>query len=394
MSVWNTIIGQKPVVDMLSRIAEGDPSHLAQSWLFCGPPGSGRSNVALAFAAALECPRHGCGECAVCRSVMAGNHPDVTVMATDKVTIGIDEVRNLVDKSEETPHTAPWHIIIITDVDRMLERTTNVLLKEVEEPAERTIWMLCAPSPQDVLPTIRSRTRLVTLAVPLTRDVAEFIEKDCGVDSRLAARCARLSEGHIGIARLYAMDDQALADRDELIVGVLGLRRVSDAVVLADALLANAEVQATATVDKAVEREKAEFRRINGLKAKDPIPTVIRSEWNAIGKKNDVKRRSTRIMRDVLDRSLNSIASIYRDVAVIQNGAEDAVGIVNLENRRALYDLAASIGRDDAVHRMELIARARRRLGGNGNPRLDFEALFCSLIVFPAPNAGRVTFGS
>ena len=192
----------------------------------------------------------------------------------------------------------------------MLERTTNVLLKEVEEPAERTIWMLCAPSPQDVLPTIRSRTRLVTLAVPLTRDVAEFIEKDCGVDSRLAARCARLSEGHIGIARLYAMDDQALADRDELIVGVLGLRRVSDAVVLADALLANAEAQATATVDKAVEREKAEFRRVNGLKAKDPIPTVIRSEWNAIGKKNDVKRRSTRIMRDVLDRSLNSIASI------------------------------------------------------------------------------------
>lgn len=271
MSVWNTIIGQKPVVDMLSRIAEGDPSHLAQSWLFCGPPGSGRSNVALAFAAALECPRHGCGECAVCRSVMAGNHPDVTVMATDKVTIGIDEVRNLVDKSEETPHTAPWHIIIITDVDRMLERTTNVLLKEVEEPAERTIWMLCAPSPQDVLPTIRSRTRLVTLAVPLTRDVAEFIEKDCGVDSRLAARCARLSEGHIGIARLYAMDDQALADRDELIVGVLGLRRVSDAVVLADALLANAEAQATATVDKAVEREKAEFRRVNGLKAKDSI---------------------------------------------------------------------------------------------------------------------------
>lgn len=394
MSVWNTIIGQKPVVDMLSGIAEGDPAHLTQSWLFCGPPGSGRSNVALAFAAALECPRHGCGECDVCRSVMAGNHPDVTVMATDKVTIGIDEVRDLVDKSEETPHTAPWHIIIITDVDRMLERTTNVLLKEVEEPAERTIWMLCAPSPQDVLPTIRSRTRLVTLAVPLTRDVADFIEKDCGVDSRLAARCARLSEGHIGIARLYATDDQALADRDELIVGVLGLRRVSDAVVLADTLLANAEAQATATVDKAVEREKAEFRRINGLKPKDPIPTVIRSGWNAIGKKKDMKSRSTRFMRDVLDRSLNSIASIYRDVAVIQNGAEDAVGIVNLENRRALYDLAAGIGRDDAVRRMELIARARRRLGGNGNSQLVFEALFCSLIVFPAPNAGRVTFGS
>ncbi|MDO5688530.1 MAG: DNA polymerase III subunit delta' [Pseudoscardovia radai] len=382
MSVWNTIVGQQPVVDMLRGIAEGDPAHIAQSWLFCGPPGSGRSNVAIAFAAALECPRHGCGECEVCRAILERRHPDVQVMATDKVTIGIDEVRRLVEDSEETPHTSPWRVIIIEDVDRMLERTTNVLLKEVEEPAEHTIWMLCAPSPQDVLPTIRSRTRLVTLAVPQTKDVAAFIEKDCGVDERLALRCARLSEGHIGIARLYAKDDQALADRDELVVGVLNLRRVSDAIVLADTLLKNAKTQAETSVERSVEREKAEFRRINGLKDKDPIPSVLRSRWNAIGKKEDRTRRATRLVRDVLDRSLNSIASIYRDVAVIQNGAVDAVGIVNLENKRAIYDLSARIGREGAVDRMDRIALTRRRLRGNGNAQLDFEALLCSLIVF------------
>ncbi|MFR0558886.1 DNA polymerase III subunit delta' [Pseudoscardovia radai] len=382
MSVWNTIVGQQPVVDMLRGIAEGDPAHIAQSWLFCGPPGSGRSNVAIAFAAALECPRHGCGECEVCRAILERRHPDVQVMATDKVTIGIDEVRRLVEDSEETPHTSPWRVIIIEDVDRMLERTTNVLLKEVEEPAEHTIWMLCAPSPQDVLPTIRSRTRLVTLAVPQTKDVAAFIEKDCGVDERLALRCARLSEGHIGIARLYAKDDQALADRDELVVGVLNLRRVSDAVVLADTLLKNAKTQAETSVERSVEREKTEFRRINGLKDKDPIPSVLRSQWNAIGKKEDRTRRATRLVRDVLDRSLNSIASIYRDVAVIQNGAVDAVGIVNLENKRAVYDLSARIGREGAVDRMDRIALTRRRLRGNGNAQLDFEALLCSLIVF------------
>lgn len=382
MSVWNTIVGQQPVVDMLRGIAEGDPAHIAQSWLFCGPPGSGRSNVAIAFAAALECPRHGCGDCEICRAILERRHPDVQVMATDKVTIGIDEVRRLVEDSEETPHTSPWRVIIIEDVDRMLERTTNVLLKEVEEPAEHTIWMLCAPSPQDVLPTIRSRTRLVTLAVPQTKDVAAFIEKDCGVDERLALRCARLSEGHIGIARLYAKDDQALADRDELVVGVLNLHRVSDAVVLADTLLKNAKTQAETSVERSVEREKTEFRRINGLKDKDPIPSVLRSQWNAIGKKEDRTRRATRLVRDVLDRSLNSIASIYRDVAVIQNGAVDAVGIVNLENKRAIYDLSARIGREGAVDRMDRIALTRRRLRGNGNAQLDFEALLCSLIVF------------
>ncbi len=382
MSVWDSLVGQKPVIDMLSELAKGDPRHLAQSWLFCGPPGSGRSNMALAFAAALECPRHGCGECDVCRAVMSRNHPDVTVLATDKVTIPIEEVREIVEKSEEIPTVAPWHIILIEDVDRMLERTTNVLLKEIEEPAEHTMWLLCAPSAQDVLPTIRSRTRLVNLAVPQTAEVARFLVERCGTEEKLAQRCARLSEGHIGISRLYAVDDQALADRDELVVGVLGLRRVSQAVLLADTLMSNAKSQASASVNREVERDKAEFLRVNGLKPKDVVPAAIRGAWNAIGKKDDVKRRTTRLTRDVLDRSLNSIASVYRDVAVVQAGAVDSVGLVNLENRRAIYDLATRIDRNGAVKRLESIELARRRLNGNGNAQLDFEALFCSLIVF------------
>lgn len=381
MSVWDTIIGQKPVVAMLSGIAEGDSAHLAQSWLFCGPPGSGRSNMAVCFAAALECPRHGCGDCDVCRAVMARRHPDVTVLTTDTVTIGIDSVRALVADSEETPHTAPWRIIIIEDVDRMAERTTNVLLKSIEEPAERTIWILCAPSPADVLPTIRSRTRLVTLAVPRTEDVAAFLESKCGVEKRLALRCARLSEGHIGVARLYATDDQALADRDELVVGVLGMRRVSDAIVLAGGVLKNASTQAEASVSRTVEKEQREFRRINGLGPKDAIPANLRRDWNAIGKKDDVKRRTRRIQTDVLDRSLNTIASVYRDIAVIQNDARDTAGLVNLENRDAEYDLAARLSPAAVVQAMDQISLARRRLHGNGNATLDFEALLCSLLV-------------
>ena len=158
MSVWDSLVGQKPVIDMLSRIAQGDPSQITQSWLICGPPGSGRSNMARAFAAALESPDHGMSAepTRVTQQVLAGTHPDVTVLTTNKVTIGIDQVREIITTSEQMPATAPWRIIIIEDVDRMLERTTNVLLKEIEEPAEHCIWLLCAPSAQDVLPTIRS----------------------------------------------------------------------------------------------------------------------------------------------------------------------------------------------------------------------------------------------
>lgn len=391
MSVWDTIVGQKPVVDQLKAISTGDPKAIAQSWLICGPPGSGRSNVAKAFAAALESPDHGLHDepTKTTREVLAGTHPDVTVLATNKVTIGIDEVRDLIGVSEQMPGTAPWRIIIIEDVDRMLERTTNVLLKEIEEPAEHTIWLLCAPSAQDVLPTIRSRTRIVNLAVPPTKAVAAFLMNtvnptlpdDQRFTEHVAARAARLAEGHIGVARLYATDERVMTDRDELIVGVLGLHRASDAVLLAGNLIDNAKGQAEADVERQAARAEADFRRINGLGERDRIPTNLRGAYNQIAKKDELKRQATRRSRDVLDRALNSIASVYRDVAVMQNNAEEAVGVINLENREAIAELSVRLTRDGAVRRLDEIATARRRLAGNGNPTLLFEALFCALIA-------------
>lgn len=382
MSVWDSLVGQKPVIDMLSRIAQGDPSQITQSWLICGPPGSGRSNMARAFAAALESPDHGMSAepTRVTQQVLAGTHPDVTVLTTNKVTIGIDQVREIITTSEQMPATAPWRIIIIEDVDRMLERTTNVLLKEIEEPGEHCIWLLCAPSAQDVLPTIRSRTRIVNLAVPSTQAVAGFLTSTTNVEPKVAQRAARLAEGHIGIAKLYATDERVMSDRDELVVGVLNLARASDAVLLAGNLIDNAKAQAEADANRITAGQEAEFRRINGLAPSDRIPPKLRGAFNQIAKKDDVKRLVTRRTRDVLDRALNSIASIYRDVAVLQNNAEDSVGLINLENRSSITELSVRLNRAGAVTRLDEVAHARKRLAGNGNPLLVFESLFCALI--------------
>ena len=382
MSVWDSLVGQQPVIDMLSRIAQGDPGQITQSWLICGPPGSGRSNMARAFAAALESPDHGMNDepTRVTQQVLAGTHPDVTVLTTNKVTIGIDQVREIITTSEQMPATAPWRIIIIEDVDRMLERTTNVLLKEIEEPAEHCIWLLCAPSAQDVLPTIRSRTRIVNLAVPSTQAVAGFLTSTTNVEPKVAQRAARLAEGHIGIAKLYATDERVMSDRDELVVGVLNLARASDAVLLAGSLIDNAKAQAEADASRITAGQEAEFRRINGLAPSDRIPPKLRGAFNQIAKKDDVKRLVTRRTRDVLDRALNSIASIYRDVAVLQNNAEDSVGLINLENRSSITELSVRLNRAGAVTRLDEVAHARKRLAGNGNPLLVFESLFCALI--------------
>lgn len=382
MSVWDSLVGQQPVIDMLSRIAQGDPGQITQSWLICGPPGSGRSNMARAFAAALESPDHGMNDepTRVTQQVLAGTHPDVTVLTTNKVTIGIDQVREIITTSEQMPATAPWRIIIIEDVDRMLERTTNVLLKEIEEPAEHCIWLLCAPSAQDVLPTIRSRTRIVNLAVPSASAVAEFLTSTTNVEPKIAQRAARLAEGHIGIAKLYATDEQVMTDRDELVVGVLNLARASDAVLLAGNLIDNAKAQAEVDASRTAADQEAEFRRINGLEPGERIPPKLRGAFNQIAKKDDLKRLTTRRTRDVLDRALNSIASIYRDVAVLQNNAEDSVGLINLENRSAITELSVRLNRAGAVARLDEVAHTRKRLAGNGNPLLVFESLFCALI--------------
>lgn len=386
MSVWDAIVGQQPTVELLKRtVAAQARGHdeVAQSWLICGPPGSGRSNLARAFAAALISPDQGLSDqpTRVTQQVLAGTHPDVSILSTNKVTIGIDEVRELIMTSEQMPSTSRWRIIIIEDVDRMLERTTNVLLKEIEEPAEHTIWLLCAPSAQDVLPTIRSRTRVLNLAVPSNTAVVDFLTDQVGVDQPLAAKAARLAQGHIGIARLYATRDQVLADRDGLIVGLLGLRRASDAVVLAGRVVDAARDQATATVDDEVARNEREFRQINGLRDKERIPRQLRGAYHALGGKDQVRRRVTRLTRDVLDRNLSTLASVYRDVGVLQNGAEEKAGLVNLENRAAIADLSVRLSRQGAIDRIQLIARARRRLAANGSPILVFEALFCTLLV-------------
>lgn len=378
-SVWDSIVGQKTVVELLSRTAQ-TPRDIAQSWLICGPAGSGRSNVARAFAAALNCSHGGCGQCDSCRHILANTHPDVTVLATDRVTITIDQVRSLMDKAEQMPSVGQWRIIIIEDVDRMTERTTNVLLKDIEEPSSRTIWLLCAPSAQDVLPTIRSRTRIVNLAVPQPHAVAKFLVESTGVEQKKALQYARLAQGHIGIARLYATQPEAVHMRNDIVDQIVSMTKTSQAVLLADKLYKSAQEQAQASVEAQVERQQKEFREFNGLGAHDPIPAPIRSAYNAIGKKEDVNRRITRLTRDVVDRGLTTIASVYRDVSVIHADAEQISGLVNKEFSEQLSDYALRV---DAVQALEAVHRvevARRRIASNTPVVLALEALLTSLI--------------
>ena len=222
-SVWSRLVGQRPVIGTLRRAVAGEMTH---AWLFTGPPGSGRSNAALAFAAALQCEQGGCGECQACRTALAGSHADVSVTRTEKLSIGVDDVRNLVRRASLAPAGNRWQIMVVEDADRLTEPAANALLKSIEEPTDRTVWLLCAPTVEDVLPTIRSRCRLVVLSTPSPDDVASFLVHREGIPEGVATFAARASQGHIGRARALAKDEQTRNRRREVVSIPAGFRRM------------------------------------------------------------------------------------------------------------------------------------------------------------------------
>ena len=380
MSVWADLRGQAPVVEQLRRAAAGEG--LTHAWLFTGPPGSGRSTAAKAVAPALNCElddvlARGCGACEGCREVLAETHPDVVFVRTEKVTITIDEAREMVAKAGDRPQSGRWRIIVVEDADRMAERTTNVLLKAIEEPTPRTVWMLCAPSPADVLVTIRSRCRPVGLRLPPVQDVAALLVERDGADPQLAIEAARAAQSHIGIARRLVQDAEARERRAATVRLPLGLTTVSQAVGLAEQLTRIATDEATASNE---ERDAAERQRLFatlGVQEGDRLPPSLRGQVRQL--EEDQKRRAKRSITDSLDRTLTDLLSFYRDVLVVQLG--DGVDLVNVGIAAEIAEFAAGSSPEKTLARMDAINLTRQRITTtNVAPLLAVEAMAVALI--------------
>ncbi len=380
MSVWESVVGQANAVRTL-REAAADPASMTHSWLITGPPGSGRSVAARAFAAALQCElgddpaELGCGRCRACTTAQAGTHADVTVVATEKVTITIDEARSLVSLAQRAPSGGRWRVIIVEDADRMTERTSNVLLKAIEEPPERTVWLLCAPSPQDVVVTIRSRCRPIGLRVPPTSDVADLLVRRHGVEPGAALEAARAAQSHIGVARRLATDAGARQRRDRVLGIARAVRGVADAVVAAGELVDVSAAEARAATEERDAAEKAALLHTLGSQEGGPLPPALRAQVRQL--EEDQKRRATRAQRDVLDRAMVDLLAFYRDVLVVQLGA--GVELVNARHETDVRAVAAESTPVQTLRRMDSIGQARTRLEGNVAPLLAVEAMVVAL---------------
>lgn len=382
MSVFDSLVGQGRAVATL-RAAVGDADSnvpgggraMTHAWLFTGPPGSGRSNSARAFAAALVCERGGCGSCPDCHTALIGSHPDVHLVTTELLSIGVDLARELVMEAASAPSVAHWRVIVLEDADRLTDQANNALLKSIEEPTRHTVWLLCAPSQDDVLPTIRSRTRHVGLVTPTTRDVADYLASTEGVDPAVASFAARASQGHIGRARALAKDEDVRRARAEVLTIPSRVSSLGTALVAAQDLVDAATERAEDRTRELDSSERTELARGLGVENPQRVPKWAAPQFREL---TDVqKKRAKRALRDELDRDLLDLTSFYRDVLAMQAAAD--VELVNAELRPNIENVASSGAPEATMQRMEAILKARERIDANVAPLLAVEELMLSL---------------
>lgn len=379
--VFADLAGQQRVIDTLcAEVDRGNPTH---AWLVTGPPGSGRTTAARAFAAALQCTNTpaGCGECENCKLVHASSHPDVSFVSTDKFEYQIADVRHLITRAQESASTGRWRIIIIEDADRMSERSTNVLLKAIEEPPAKMIWILCAPSPADVLVTIRSRCRAVNLSVPSTSDVADLLVRRDGLDPQQALFAARVSQSHIGVARLLARDEQARIQREKVVTLPLRTTTLPQAMAVAAEISKLATERAESITGTDLQKKTEQLRHANGLGPEETIPPGLRSQFKAL--EEDAKRFARRASFDALDRTLTDLTTFFRDVLSLQLGT--GIELINEHLREKLEAYSRGQSKEKSLAQLDAINQTRRRLAANVNQLMALEALMTRLL----PNPGR-----
>ena len=377
MSVFDNLVGQEHVVEIIKNaVAESTSQSMTHAWVFTGPPGSGRSSAAIAFAQALVCPNDGCGTCNACKSTANGAHPDVEIIRTEGLSIKIDEVRELLARVAWAPSMGGWRVVVMEDADRLTESAANALLKAIEEPGNRTVWLLCAPTLHDVLPTIRSRCRHLQLVTPSTTAVARVLQNRDGISPQMADFAARVSQGHIGRARYLANNESVRNTRTTIMKLPLTLNGISSAFAAAQTLVDLATNQAQ---EAAEERNQIEIDDLALAYGKGGTGRGMATGGSKAIKEleKEQKTRSTRMVRDGLDAALLDIATFYRDVMMVQSGATDS--LINKELEHQITTHAHNTKPHTTINKINAIMAARTNLGHNAAPLLTIEALMCVL---------------
>jgi DNA polymerase-3 subunit delta' len=380
-SVFDDLVGQEHIIEILkSAVAASrtgsDSQEMTHAWVFTGPPGSGRSSAAVAFAQALICPNQGCGSCNECQSSATGGHPDVEVICTEGLSIKVEEVRELLTRVAWAPSMGGWRVVVMEDADRLTESAANALLKAIEEPGTRTVWLLCAPTLHDVLPTIRSRCRHLQLRTPSIDAVTQVLINRDKISPTMAEFAARFSQGHIGRARYLATNESVRSNRKVVMQLPLQLGSLAAAFQGAQTLIDLATDEASTSSDSRDEKEIGKLQEAYGKGATGRgMATGAAKAVKDLEKEQ--KSRATRMVRDSIDGALLDLATFYRDVMMVQSGNSESM--INSDMREQIESYAANSASHSTINKINAIMEARENLARNSAPLVTCEALICQL---------------
>ena len=380
-SVFDDLVGQEHVIEILkgavaaSRTGE-ESQEMTHAWLFTGPPGSGRSSAAVAFAQALICSKDGCGTCSDCNAAKTHGHPDVEIIRTEGLSIKVEEVRELLTRVAWAPSMGGWRVVVMEDADRLTESAANALLKAIEEPGTRTVWLLCAPTLHDLLPTIRSRCRHLQLRTPSLQAVTNVLVTRDKIAPAMADFAARVSQGHIGRARYLAKNENVRGNRARIMALPLQLNSLAAAFQAAQTLVDLATNEANTSSD---ERDEKEIEKLQEAYGKGATGRGMATGGAKAVKEleKEQKSRSTRMVRDSIDGALLDIATFYRDVMMVQSG--EAGSMINTDMREAIESYAAKFPPHSTINKITAIMEARTNLSHSAAPLVTCEALMCRL---------------
>ena len=380
-SVFDDLVGQEHIIEILqgavaaSRTGE-ESQEMTHAWVFTGPPGSGRSSAAVAFAQALICPKNGCGSCNDCNSAKTHGHPDVEIIRTEGLSIKVEEVRELLTRVAWAPSMGGWRVVVMEDADRLTESAANALLKAIEEPGTRTVWLLCAPTLHDVLPTIRSRCRHLQLRTPSLEAVTNVLINRDHIAPGMADFAARVSQGHIGRANYLATNESVRSNRKTIMQLPLQVGSLAAAFQAAQTLVDLATNEANASSD---ERDEKEVEKLQEAYGKGATGRGMATGGAKAVKEleKEQKSRSTRMARDSIDGALLDIATFYRDVMMVQSGNTDSM--INTDMREQIESYAANSPSHSTINKINAIMEARENLARNSAPLVTCEALMCQL---------------
>jgi DNA polymerase-3 subunit delta' len=221
--MWQ-VIGQDKILSLLDYSLK--TSTIAHAYLLVGPRHVGKGTLAFNLAQALNCdgPELPCGQCRSCQRILEGKHADVTPIGLDsKTEIGIDDIRGLQRLANLPPYEGKCKVFIIEDAEYLSTEAANSLLKILEEPPQRVVWLLLAAEEEHLLPTIISRCQRLELKPVPSERIQEVLVNSYNVDADKAKLVTQLCHGRLGWALSALTDGDILEQRSQRIAKLLSL---------------------------------------------------------------------------------------------------------------------------------------------------------------------------